>query len=154
MQTIDSSTNLESSSLEKKISYIQKKFEKLETQGQKYHLLMDFGKELPSIDVKYKTDAHLVQGCQSKLYLHATKRDGKIFFTASSDSLISAGLASLLIEVYNGESLEIILNKPPQFLQTLGIYASLSPNRAHGVAHIYLKMKMLSILLPSENLTP
>ncbi len=147
MQILDPTHLQELSSLEKKIAHIQKKFEKLETPSEKYHLLMDLGKEIPLIDVKYKTDSFLVLGCQSKLYLHATKKDGKIFFTAGTDSLISAGLAALLIEIYNGEPIETILTKPPQFLQTLGIYASLSPNRAHGVAHIYLKMKMLSIML-------
>lgn len=147
MQRETESLSIESLSLNKKIEGLKKIFNSFDKAAEKYHLLIDLGKNLPTMDAKYKIDDYLVRGCQSQLYIYAEKKDGKIFFTAGSEALISAGLAALLLEVYSGETIETILSHPPHFLQELGIYASLSPNRSHGILHIYQKMKMLSILL-------
>lgn len=133
------------SSFESKVERIQKKCELFHSPEEKYHWIIHLGKALPRLSAEFCIEENLVRGCQSKLYLHAEFIEGKIFFSASSDALISAGLAALLMEVYNGESIETILTKPPRFLETLGIYASLSPNRSNGLLHIYLKMKQQSI---------
>lgn len=150
MQTETGYSPIETPSLERKIKKFQKKFLTLDTPAEKYHLLMDLGKTLPAIDPQYKTGDYLVRGCQSELYIHAEQRDGLIFFSAGTDALISAGLAALLVETYSGETIETILKEPPHFLQALGIYASLSPNRAQGIFHIYQKMKLLAILLSQK----
>ncbi len=147
MQTTTPFPSLETSSIKEKIEKLKKKFLALEIPAEKYHLIIDLGKYLPPMDPKYKTEASLVSGCQSQLYIHAEKRDGKIFFSGTTDALISAGLAALLIETYSGETLETIFTTPPYFIQDLGIYGSLSPNRAQGLIHIYQKMKHLSIVL-------
>lgn len=75
------------------------------------------------------------------MYLHSFLRDGKVFFEGESDALISSGLAAILIRTYNGESPETILKCPPDFLEDLGISASLTPNRANGLYSIHLRMK-------------
>lgn len=137
-------------SFEEKIISLKTFFQGLETPTEKYELLIGLGKKLPPFDPKHKTEEFLVRGCQSLLYIHAEQKEGSIFFSGASDALISAGLAALLIQTYNGEKLGTILSQPPHFLQELGIYASLSPNRAHGMAHIYLKMKLLSIMLTQK----
>ena len=36
----------------------------------KYNLLIDLGKDLPVIDPKFKTKDFLIEGCQSKVWLH------------------------------------------------------------------------------------
>lgn len=136
---------------DEKIDFIKKRFQSFQSPTDKYNLLMDLGKKLPSIDPKHKTEKSLVKGCQSQLFLHAEVRENKVFFSASSDALISSGLAALLIFIYNGETIETILSNPPNFLQDLGIYTSLSPNRSNGLANIYLKMKLLAILLVHES---
>ena len=111
---------------------------------------MELGKSLPPLAQEHKTEGKLVRGCQSRLYLHAELRNGNMFFSAEADALISAGLAALLIEVYNGEAPETVLKRPPDFLQELGIESSLSPNRSNGLSHIHLRMKQesLKFLLP------
>lgn len=147
MQTETPVLSQENLSIKEKIERLQKKFSMLDIPAEKYHLIIEFGKKLPPFDPKYKTEYYLVTGCQSQLYIHAALREGKIFFSGGTDALISAGLAALLIEAYSGETLETILMTPPHFLQELGIYSSLSPNRAQGLVHIYQKMKQLAILL-------
>jgi cysteine desulfuration protein SufE len=135
-----------------KIAELKKKFSNCVTPEQRYNKLMEMGRALPPFPEELKTSTHLVQGCQSILHLHAKLEDGKVFFSASADALISAGLAAVLIAVYSGEAPEIILKHSPKFLQELGISTSLSPNRSNGLAHIHLRMRQealrLSILQP------
>lgn len=134
----------------KKCNEIKKNFTTLTTE-MRYQLLMDMGRNLPPYPAELKTPDRIVRGCQSILYLNTTSRDGKIFFEAHADALISAGLAALLIAAYSGESAETILKCPPDFISELGIAASLSLNRSNGLAHIHLRMKQdaLKSLLPA-----
>ena len=75
------------------------------------------------------------------MHLLTSKEEGKLYFQAESDALISKGLAALLIAVYSGESPEAILKCPPSYLEEIGITASLTPNRANGLYSIHLRMK-------------
>ena len=112
---------------------------------ERYSVLIKMGRELPSYPHELKTPDKIVPGCQSILYLHASLKDGKVLFQAASDALISAGLAALLLSVYNGETAQTILTTPPDFITKLHITASLSPNRSNGLAQIHLRMKQLAL---------
>jgi len=129
-----------SDTFQKKSAEMTKIFTPL-SREERYHLLMEMGQRLPPFPESCKTPDRIVQGCQSTLYLHAFLSEGKLFFEAYSDALISAGLAALLIAVYSGETPETILTCPPTFLSELGIAASLSPNRSNGLAELHLRMK-------------
>lgn len=134
-------------SFDEKVASFKKKFTSLASAEQKYQLLIELGRNLQPLAPEKQIEANLVQGCQSKLYLSSQKIGDYIFFEASSDALISAGLAALLLSVYSGETAETILKRPPDFLHELGIYASLSPNRSNGLANIHLKMKQNALKL-------
>ena len=70
----------------------------------KYNFLIELGKELPVIDPRYKTKDFLIEGCQSKVWLHP-EFDGEIItFTADSDAIITRGIVSLLIKVLSGRT--------------------------------------------------
>jgi cysteine desulfuration protein SufE len=125
----------------KKVEKIIKNFSSLKTPDERYRALMDLGRKLPPFPPVHKTPENLVRGCQSDLYLHATLKDGKIFFECFSDALISSGLAAVLISVYSEEPPETLLQCPPTFLPDLGLLTSLSPGRSNGLAHIHLRMK-------------
>ncbi len=127
------------------ITSIKEKFSSLQSPEERYSLIIELGRKLAPYPADLRTPDHLVSGCQSTLYLQVTLKDGKLFFNATADALISAGLAALLILAYNGLSPEAILRNPPTFLQELGIFASLSPNRSNGLAHIYLRMKQIAL---------
>ncbi len=128
-------------SYDQKTEAIKLKFSSLATAEERYHMLMEMGRRLPPLPQELKTPDRVVKGCQSTLYLHSFLKEGKLFFEASSEALISAGLAALLIAVYSGETPETILKCPPHFISELGIPASLSPSRSNGLAHIHLRMK-------------
>jgi cysteine desulfuration protein SufE len=107
----------------------------------KYEKIIQLGRNLVTYPTEFMVSEKLVKGCQSQMYLHATFSDGKIYFHVHSEALISAGLAALLLAVYNEETPETVLSCPPLFLEELGIHQSLSPGRSNGLSSLYLRMK-------------
>jgi cysteine desulfuration protein SufE len=107
----------------------------------KYLLIMELGKKLPPLPEIYKTPENLVDGCQSTTYIYTNLKNNLMYLQAESDALISSGLASLLISVYNEEKPEIIIKNPPLFLEEIGIQNSISPSRANGLHGMYIKLK-------------
>jgi cysteine desulfuration protein SufE len=99
---------------------------------EKYEKIIELGRKLPLFDPSQKIPSNLVAGCQSVMYLHTVEKEGRLFFNADSEALISKGLAALLIAVYSGEEPKEILSHPPTFLRELNILQSLSPTRANG----------------------
>jgi cysteine desulfuration protein SufE len=134
-----------SETFKQKSDDIVKKISSLPVGEERYSILIKMGRSLPFYPEELKTSDKRVRGCQSILYLHASLKDGKIFFQAASDALISAGLAALLLSVYNEETAQTILTQPPDFLTKLQIQASLSPNRSNGLVQIHLRMKQLAL---------
>ncbi len=100
----------------------------------KYSFLIELGKELPLIDAKYKSNQYLISGCQSRVWLHADLKDGKIFLTADSDAVITKGIISLLIRVLSGHTPKEILDAKLDFLEQIGLKEHLSPTRANGLS--------------------
>lgn len=122
-------------------------FENIPSPEMRYEKIIEFGKNLPKLNNAFKTPANLVSGCQSQTYLKASTENGLIYFEIGSDALISAGLAALLLNVYNGETAETILKCPPKFIDDIGISASLTPSRANGLYSIHLRMKQEALRL-------
>src|SRR5574344_2744667 len=76
----------------------------------KYEYLIELGKDLPIIEEKEKVESNLIKGCQSRVWLQSSYADGKLFFKADSDAIITKGIISLLIRVYSGHTPEEILS--------------------------------------------
>ena len=121
---------------------LEEKFAKILSPQERYELIIEMGRALNKVS-KQEIAAleNLVHGCQSEVYLTSYLVDGKIFFEIYSEALISAGLAALLLFIYQGESPETLLTCPPTCLERLGIHASLSPGRSNGLFSMHLKMK-------------
>lgn len=117
----------------------------------KYEKIIELGRNSLGYPTELMTSEMLVKGCQSQMYLHSTFLEGKVYFQAHSEALISAGLAALMLAVYNEEAPEVILSCPPQFLEELGIHQSLSPGRSNGLASLYLRMKQEALNLLIAN---
>ena len=99
----------------------------------KYEYIIEIGKKLDSFPENKKTDARLITGCQSRVWLDWEVKDGKLYFTADSDAIITKGIISLLISVYSGRSAEEIAGDDFSFLEELGLKENLSPTRANGL---------------------
>jgi cysteine desulfuration protein SufE len=107
----------------------------------RYKKIISLGKKLPLLQEKHRIPENIIPGCQSIVYLQTQLRQGKLFFTAASDALISSGLAALLILAYNGKPPEFLLKNKPSFLDELQISASLTPGRSNGLASMFLRMQ-------------
>ena len=99
----------------------------------KYEYIIELGKKLDSFPENKKTDDRLIKGCQSRVWLDWEMKDGKLYFTADSDAIITKGIISLLISVYSGRSAEEIAGDDFSFLEKLGLKENLSPTRANGL---------------------
>lgn len=108
----------------------------------KYEHLIDLGKSLPIINPAYKTDDRLIKGCQSKVWLHSELKDGKVFFTADSDAIITKGIVALMVRVLSGNTPDEIINAELKFIDTIGLKEHLSPTRANGLVSMIKQMKM------------
>ena len=120
-------------------------FSALEDWMDRYNYLIELGHELPPIDPKYKTDEYLINGCQSKVWLHAEFNDGKMNFTADSDAIIVKGIVALLIRALNNQDASEIMNADLYFIDKIGLKENLSPTRSNGLVSMIKKMKMYSL---------
>lgn len=99
----------------------------------RYDYLIDLGKELPELSEEYKTDFFLVKGCQSKVWIVPQRRDGKIFFSADSNTAITKGIVSLLIRVLSGRLPQEIQESKLDFIDKIQLRSHLSSQRSNGL---------------------
>ena len=112
---------------------------------QKYEYLIELGKELPLIDDQYKTDTNLIRGCQSRVWLHADYRNGKLFFTADSDAIITKGLVSMVIRVLSGHTPAEIAAAEIYFIDAIGLKNHLSSTRSNGLLSMLKQIKLYAL---------
>jgi cysteine desulfuration protein SufE len=111
----------------------------------KYNLLIDMGKDLPVLDHKFKTRDFLIEGCQSKVWLHPEFREEKIYFTADSDAIITKGIVGLLIRVFSGRTPDEIISAELYFIDRIGLRQNLSPTRSNGLLSMVRQMKLYAM---------
>lgn len=107
----------------------------------KYNYLIELSKELPEMDPREKTEENLIEGCQSKVWLHAEMDGDKLVFRGDSDAIITKGLVALLIKVLSGKKSEEIKDADLYFIDEIGLRENLSPTRSNGLLAMINKMK-------------
>jgi cysteine desulfuration protein SufE len=115
----------------------------------RYSMLIDMGNSLPLLDEKYKTESNLIEGCQSRVWLHVQYTDGKVHFQAESDAVIVKGIVALLIRVLSGRSPQDILDADLYFIERIGLREHLSPTRSNGLVSMLKQMKMYALAFNS-----
>ena len=119
--------------LEEAKSAVVEEFSMFDEWLDKYEYLIELGKNLEVFPVELKTDDRLIKGCQSRVWLDVKAEDGRLFFRADSDAIITKGIISLLIQVYNGRTAKEILADDFSFVESIGLRENLSPTRANGL---------------------
>lgn len=97
------------------------------------------------MDESHKTEDNLIKGCQSRVWFHAELKDGRLFFTADSDAIITKGIAGLLIRVFSGQVPEVIAKADLHFIDEIGLTQHLSPTRSNGLLSMVKQIKMYAI---------
>lgn len=111
----------------------------------KYEYLIDLGKNLAPYPDSSKTDDRLIKGCQSRVWLDYQMKDGKLWFTADSDAIITKGIISLLVSIYSGRTPEEISSSDFSFIEKIGLKENLSPTRANGLASMIATIKAVAL---------
>lgn len=117
---------------------------------EKYEYIIQLGKELPLIDENLKQDQFIIKGCQSKVWLHPELKDGKLYFSADSDALITKGLVSLMVKVLSGHAPKEIVDTDLYFIDQIGLKEHLSPTRANGLLSMVKQMKLYALALQNR----
>lgn len=131
-------------SLEDKKQQIIEDFSIYDEWLDKYEYLIELGKNLEAFPEEKKTEERLIKGCQSRVWLDSELRDGRLYFTADSDAIITKGIISLLIGVYSGCTKEEIVADDFGFVAEIGLKDNLSPTRANGLVSMIERIKELA----------
>ena len=111
----------------------------------RYAYIIDLGRDCPVIDERDKTEQNLIQGCQSRVWLSCELRDGRLYFRADSDAVITRGIISLLIRALDGHTPQEILDADLSFIDAIGLREHLSPTRSNGLTSMVKQMKMYAL---------
>ncbi len=126
-------------------------FEGFDDWMDKYQMLIDLGNELEPLDVKYKTEQNLIDGCQSRVWVQCDHVDGKLVFTADSDALITKGIIALLIRVLSGHTPQEILDSDLYFIERIGLKDHLSPTRSNGLLSMVKQIRAYAMAFSMRN---
>ena len=111
----------------------------------KYEYLIELSGSLPAIGEEHRNEQFLIRGCQSRVWVDAELRDGKIYFTADSDAIITKGIIALLIRVLSGHTPQEIVDSDLYFIDRIGLRENLSPTRANGLLAMIKQMKLYAL---------
>lgn len=116
----------------------------------KYDYLISLSEELPAIDADKRTDKYLIEGCQSRVWVAAELRDGKVYYTADSDAIITKGIIALLIRVMNGRTAAEAASLDLYFIDAIGLGENLSPTRSNGLRAMIQQMKLYALVFSKQ----
>ena len=137
--------------IQEKEDEIIAEFEFLTDWLDKYELIIDKGNANNGIDAQYKTDQYLIEGCQSKVWVHAEYRDGKVYYEGESNTEIVGGIISMLVDVLSGETPDAILEAKLDFIEKIGLKEHLSPTRSNGMLAMIKQMRMYALVFKEKN---
>ncbi|MCM1076968.1 MAG: SufE family protein [Bacteroides sp.] len=125
---------------------IVEEFSEVDDWMDRYAMIIDLGNNLPEIDEKYKTPDHLIEGCQSRVWLNAELTpEGTVHYTADSDAIIVKGIISLLIQVLDNQTPDDILKSDLHFIDDIGLSEHLSPTRSNGLLAMVKQMRLYAL---------
>ena len=116
----------------------------------KYDYLISLGQELDPIDPQHRTDRYLINGCQSRVWVDARLDDGRVYYSADSDAIITKGIIALLIRVLNGRTPREIIDTELYFIDAVGLSENLSPTRSNGLAAMVKQMRLYALAFDAK----
>lgn len=116
----------------------------------KYSYLIEIGNDLEGFEEEHRQDQNLIDGCQSKVWLHAELKDGKVIFTGDSDAIIVKGIVALLIRALSNQTPDDILACDLQFVEKIGLKEHLSPTRSNGLVAMIKQMRLFAVAFKAK----
>lgn len=129
---------------------IIEEFEGLTDWMDRYAYIIELGSQLPALPENYKTPENLIEGCQSRVWIHAElDGEGNVVFEADSDALIVKGIVALLLRVLSGQKADDILASDLHFIERIGLKEHLSPTRSNGLVAMVKQIRMYALAFKS-----
>ena len=116
----------------------------------KYEMLISLGNDLPPMDNAHRNEQHIIEGCQSRVWLDARLENGKVYYSADSDAIITKGIIALLIRVLNGRSPQEIIDTELYFIDRIGLRENLSPTRSNGLLAMIKQMRLYALAFSAK----
>lgn len=116
----------------------------------KYDYLIELSQTLPAIVAEHRTEEYVIKGCQSRVWVDARVEDGKVYYAADSDAIITKGIIALLIRVMNGRTPQEIVDMNLYFIDAIGLSENLSPTRSNGLVAMIKQMKMFALAFAAK----
>ncbi|AZQ64626.1 SufE family protein [Flammeovirga pectinis] len=113
--------------------------------------IMELGQELPKLDEQYMIDENLIKGCQSKVWLTTDFQEGRVIYSADSNTDITKGLISLLIRVLNNRTPQEIINADLFFFEKIGMNGVIGSQRSNGFASMIKQMKFYALAYSAKS---
>lgn len=111
----------------------------------RYRYIIDLGKELPPMADAEHTDANLIRGCQSKVWLSSESREGRLYFNVDSDAFIVKGLLAIVMAAYNAKTPAEIRSFDIQgFFESIDLMRHLSPTRGSGLQAMVARIQSIA----------
>ncbi|GAB4845881.1 SufE-like protein 1, chloroplastic/mitochondrial [Ancistrocladus abbreviatus] len=147
-----SSSSLQSiEELPPKLQEIVNLFQSVQEPKAKYEQLLFYGRNLSRLDDMFKTKENKVEGCVSQVWVRAYLDPQKnVWYEADSDSVLTKGLAALLVQGLSGRPVTEILQVSPDFVTLLGLQQSLTPSRNNGFLNMLKLMQKKALILAME----
>lgn len=128
-------------SIEQRVANIKEDLDFFEDELQKYEYIIDLGKKLPKFKEENQIPDNLVHGCTSQVWLICEEKDGKLYFSGTSDAIIVKGLVYMILEIFSDSSIEELKEVDMDIVYELGLSEVITPNRQSGVIGMIKKIK-------------
>lgn len=115
-----------------------------------YQLIIDKGNDGAGIDARYKDDSHLIEGCQSKVWVNAELVDGKVYYQGESNTEIVNGIVSILVYILSGNEPQDILDAKLTFIDKIGLQEHLTPTRSNGMLAMIKQMRLYAMAFAAQ----
>ena len=109
--------------------------------------LMDLGQKLPDMPEADKIEENEVKGCQSKVWLTAELKDGRVYFTADSNTAITKGLVSLLVRTFSGQAPDSIINSELYFPESIKMDRFIGTQRSNGFLAMIKQFRIFAVAM-------
>ena len=116
----------------------------------KYDYLIELSDTLPAIAAEHRTEEYVIKGCQSRVWVDAKMEDGKVYYSADSDAIITKGIIALLIRVMNGREPKVVVDMDLYFIDAIGFSENLSPTRSNGLVAMIKQMKLFALAFATK----
>ncbi|MCB1229888.1 MAG: SufE family protein [Verrucomicrobiae bacterium] len=127
-------------------------FSIIEDPVERFSAIVDRGRRAPALPDEARTDAHLVPGCTSRVWLTGWAENGgdSCQFRVEADAPSVQGVAALLCELYSGATPAEVIAIEPECLTALGIHRQLTLTRMRGLSQVRRRIREIAESLAND----